>query len=247
MHLAAPRPTLRATAVVALLTLVSLACTKTSAEPTAEPDATREPAPVEPLIVEAEPEHDPSPPEEAPSAELPPPSEEELAAWDRKDPDGEKHLYKWDKANEAKMQAYWQDLRCMRAAMMEAGADAFLSPGGSKAQKRWETFKQTFIAPVCDAWLQDLFKVEGHEILTKSKYVVYFLEAHELIMNGYPRAYDGSDEVEVKRQEALWIIVSNKVDDYSSKIGAPLQLPDLVTSSTPECRAVLGPFAGPSK
>ena len=241
MHLAAPRPTLRATGI-ALLTLVSLACAKPSTEPaSAEPEPGSDSPTAEPVIVEAEPEDDPS------STELPLPSEEELAAWDRKDPAAEQHLYDWDKANEAKMHAYWQDLRCMRAAVKEAGDDAFRASPGSKAQKDWDKFKQTFIVSVCDAWLQDLFKVEGHEILAKSKYVVYFLEAHELLMNGYPRAYDGTEEVELQRAEALWTIVSNKVDDYSNKIGAPLQLPDLVTTSLPECSAVLGPLTSPTK
>lgn len=247
MHLR-PRPTLHTTACVALLTLLASACTKTSTEPApAEPASAEDQATAEPILVEAEPEGGPTPPEEAPSTELPPPTEEELAAWDRKDPDGEKHLYKWDKANEAKMHAYWLDLRCMRAAMKEAGEDAFGAPSGSKAQKQWDTFKQTFIVPVVNAWLQDLFKVEGSDILTKSKYMVYFLEAHELIMNGYPRAYNESEEVEIQRQDALWIVVENEVVDYSNKIGAPLQLPDPITTSTPECGAVLGPFASPSK
>jgi hypothetical protein len=46
-------------------------------------------------------------------------------------------------------------------------------------------------------------------------------------MNGYPVAYNDGDEIEVKRQDALWTVAENRVVDYSKKIGAPLTFPDL--------------------
>ncbi|PRQ02098.1 hypothetical protein ENSA5_26510 [Enhygromyxa salina] len=164
---------------------------------------------------------------EIPSSELPGPTPEELAAWDRKDPEGEKHLYKWDKNNAKKMQTYWKELRCLRDKMKEEGEKAFGAEPGGTEQQQWEQFKQGFIDPVVDSWQQRLFAAEGQDILTKSKYISNIIEAHELVMNGYPKAYNDGDEIEVKRQDALWTVVENKVMDYSDKIGAPFKLPDL--------------------
>lgn len=164
---------------------------------------------------------------EIPSSELPGPTAEELAAWDRKDPEGEKHLYKWDKGNAKKMQTYWKELRCLRDKMKEEGEKAFGAEPGGTEQQQWEQFKLAFIDPVVDSWQQRLFAAEGQDILTKSKYISNIIEAHELVMNGYPKAYNDGDEIEVKRQDALWTVVENKVVDYSDKIGAPFKFPDL--------------------
>jgi hypothetical protein len=164
---------------------------------------------------------------EIPSAELPEPTAEELAAWDRKDPEGEKHYYKFDKANAKKMQTYWKELRCLRDKMKEEGQKAFGAEPGGPEQQQWEQFKLAFIDPVVNNWQQRLFAAEGQDILVKSKYISNIIEAHELVMNGYPVAYNDGDEIEVKRQDALWTVVENKVIDYSNKIGAPMKLPDL--------------------
>jgi hypothetical protein len=162
-----------------------------------------------------------------PSSELPGPTKEELAAWDRKDPEGEKHLYKWDKANAKKMQNYWKELHCLRDKMKEEGQKAFGAEPGGPEQQQWEQFKLAFIDPIVDAWQQKLFAAEGQDILTKSKYISNIIEAHELVMNGYPVAFNDGDEIEIKRQDALWTVVENKVIDYSNKIGAPFKFPDL--------------------
>ena len=159
-----------------------------------------------------------------PTSELPGPTAEELAAWDRKDPDGEKHLYKWDKANAKKMQGYWKDLQCFREKMKKEGDLALGTEPGGPEQVQWENFKLAFI-PHLDGWQQRLFAAEGQELLSKSKYISNVLEAHELVMNGYPTAYNDGDENEIKRQDALWTIVNNKVVDYSKKIGSPMDDP----------------------
>lgn len=164
---------------------------------------------------------------EIPTSVLPEPTAEELAAWNRKDPEGEKHLYKWDKANHKKMHNYWKELRCLRAKMKEEGEKAFGAEPGGPEQEQWEQFKRAFILMVADPWQQRLFATEGQDILSKSKYIGNILEAHELVINGYPVAYNDGDEVEVKVQDARWLVVENKVIDYSNKIGAPLELPDL--------------------
>lgn len=181
-----------------------------------------------------------------PTSELPEPSAEELAAWDRKDPEGEKHLYKWDKANAKKMQTYWKELQCFREKMQKEGSAAVGTEPGGTEQVQWENFKLAFI-PHVNGWQQRLFAAEGQELLSKSKYISNILEAHELVMNGYPTAYNDGDENEIKRQDALWTIVSNKVVDYSKKIGAPMDpLPDLEDPKAKEkwdkyCTEVLKP------
>ena len=164
---------------------------------------------------------------EIPTSELPEPTAEELAAWDRKDPEGEKHLSKWDKNNAKKMQTYWKEMRCLRDKMKEEGQKAFGAEPGGPEQQQWEQFKLAFIVPVVDSWQQRLFAAEGQDILTKSKYIGNIIEAHELIMNGYPVAYNDGDEIEVQRQDALWTLAENRVVDYSKKLGAPMTFPDL--------------------
>lgn len=189
---------------------------------------------------------------EIPTDELPGPTEEELAAWNRKDPEGEKHLYKWDKANAKSMQVYWKELRCLRDEMKKQGQLAFGTEPGGPEQEKWEQFKLAFITMVVDPWQQRIFAAEGQDILTKSKVIGHILEAHELVMNQYPIAYNNSDEVELKVQDARWTVVENKVTDYYDKIGAPMKLPDL---SDPKelkkwekfCAPVILPPKGPAK
>lgn len=164
---------------------------------------------------------------EIPSDELAGPTAEELAAWDRKDPEGEKHLYKWDKANAKKMQTYWKELRCLRDRVKEEGQKAFGTEPGGPEQEKWEQFKVAFNAMVVDPWQQRMFAAEGQDVLTKSKVMGHMLEAHELIMRQYPTAYNDGDEVQIKIQDARWTVVENKVVDYYDKIGAPLTFPDL--------------------
>lgn len=175
--------------------------------------------------VEAKKKDDDGEEREIPTSELPPPTDEELAAWNRKDPEGEKHLYKWDKKNSKRMHNYWKELRCLREKMKSEGEKAMgVEPGGPEYEK-WEQFKRAFI-PHVDGWQQRLFAAEGQEVLSKSKYIGNILEAHELVMNGYPTAYNDGDEKLVKVQDARWTVVENKVKDYSEKIGAPISFPD---------------------
>jgi len=164
---------------------------------------------------------------EIPSSDMPEPTAEELAAWNRKDPEGEKHLYKWDKAHAKDMQGYWKELRCLRDKVKLEGAKAFGADPGGPEQEAWEQFKLAFNTMVVDPWQQRLFAAEGTDVLSKSKVMGNILEAHELVMNHYPSAYNNGDEVEIKVQDARWTVVENKVIDYYAKIGAPMTLPDL--------------------
>ncbi len=60
------------------------------------------------------------------------PTEAEFKAWDRKDPEGEKHLYKWDKAHLDDMMDYWHQLECFQEQVKVEGAKAFGAEPGSE-------------------------------------------------------------------------------------------------------------------
>ena len=161
-----------------------------------------------------------------PPAGLPPPSDEEFKAWDRKDPEGEKHLYKFDKANLKKMLGYWGELECFREKMIEEGEKAFGVEPGSPAEEQWYQFKSVFI-PFMNIWQQKLFANEPR-ILEKSKLIGHFLEAHEMVMNNYPKAFNSGDDNEIAQQDAYWSIIENKIVKYLKNISdEPLPKPDL--------------------
>jgi hypothetical protein len=165
----------------------------------------------------------------APTIGLPPATAEELAAWDRKDPGGEKHLYKWDKRNAARMKEYWIDIQCFRERMLEEGKKATgADPQGTEAEQ-WDQFKRAFI-PLIDRWQQRLFSLEPR-ILEKSKFISNFLEAHELVMLRYPRAFNDNDEKALMKAEAFWTIVSAKVNRYAEQLGSDWSTPDLTSAS----------------
>lgn len=158
-----------------------------------------------------------------PSLKPPPPTAEELAAWDRKDPAGEMHLYKWDKKNLKRMRGYWGDLVCFRQEMVKRG-EAFAAAGEGQGIEPWEQFKGGFI-PFIDRWQQRLFALEPR-ILEKSKFISNFLEAHEIVMNRYPKAYNMGDKTEIQKATAFWTIVASKITRYANKLGGKWENPD---------------------
>lgn len=149
---------------------------------------------------------------------------EELAAWDRKDPAGEAHLYKWDKKNLKRMGEYWKDLSCFRREMMKFGEAAKGTEPGSPEFEKWERFKGGFI-PFINRWQQRLFSNEPR-ILEKSKFISKFLALHEVIMVRYPRAYNMNDEVEKKKADAFWILESGNMMRYVKQLGGKWPNPD---------------------
>ena len=157
----------------------------------------------------------PGTPKERPN-DLAPPTTAEFKAWDRKDPEGEKHLYKWDKAFLPKMQNYWKMLVCFRDKIKEEGEKAFGAEPGSPQEEQWYQFKRQFI-PFLNGWQQRLFAQEPR-ILEKSKFIGNILEAHELIMHGYPEAFNNADRTALEKHDANWTIVHNKVIKYAKLI-----------------------------
>ena len=145
------------------------------------------------------------------------PSEAEFKAWDRKDPEGEKHLYKWDQANLDPMLRYWHELECFREEVKEAGVQAFGAEPGSPKEEQWYQFKRAFVTHV-DGWQKRLF-AEQPRVLEKSKFIGNFLEAHEMVMHGYPKAYNSGDKVELEKADAHWAIIEAKISKYVKNLG----------------------------
>jgi hypothetical protein len=151
-----------------------------------------------------------------PSMGPPPPTDAELAAWDRKDPEGEKHLYKWDKANFDKMMGYWEDLECFRLKVKEAGDAGFGKEPGTPEEEKWHQFKQMYV-PHVNAWQQRLFANEPR-VLEKSKFMGPYLEAHELVMKHYPQSYNDADKKAVEETDTRFDIVRLKLQKYSKNL-----------------------------
>jgi hypothetical protein len=148
---------------------------------------------------------------------LAPPTEAEFKAWDRKDPEGEKHLYKWDKGHYEVMLDYWEQLECFREQVREQGDKAFGAEPGSPTEEQWFQFKHAYVNHV-DGWQKRLFS-EQPRILEKSKYIGKLLEAHELCMYGYLKAFNDGDKTELQKQDALWAIVEAKMKKYTLQLG----------------------------
>ncbi len=154
------------------------------------------------------------------------PNSAEFKAWDRKDPEGEKHLYKWDKANLDRMMGYWEDLTCFKEKMKQEGQKAFgTEPGGPQAEE-WYQFKLSFVIPILDSWQKRLFAAEPR-ILEKSKFIGHFLEAHELVSREFPAAYNESDNTTLEKADAHWMIVEAKVKKYVGNLGGEFPEMDL--------------------
>ena len=154
------------------------------------------------------------------------PSAAEFKAWDRKDPEGEKHLYKWDKANLPRMMGYWEDLVCFKEKMKEEGQKAFGVEPGSPQAEEWYQFKQAFVIPILDSWQKRLFASEPR-IQEKTKFIGNFLEAHELVSREYPAAYNASDKTALQKADAHWMIVEAKVKKYVGSLGGTFPEVDL--------------------
>lgn len=157
------------------------------------------------------------PPEPRPG-ELAPPTEEEFAAWDRKDPAREKALYAWDKANLDAMLGYWEDLQCFRSAVVQSGEKGFGAEPGSPEDEEWFQFKRVYVDEV-DGWQKKMF-ADHPRILEKSKLVGSLLEATEVVMYTYPKAFNGGDTAEVAEADAHWALLEAKVKKYVTSLAS---------------------------
>ena len=145
------------------------------------------------------------------------PTKEEFDAWNRSDPEGEKHLHKWDKAHLDAMLGYWEELECFREEIKKEGEKARGAEPGSPTEEQWHQFKRVFI-PHVNGWQQRLF-AEQPRIQEKSKFVGNFLEAHELVMNGYPKAYNSNDAKELEKADLHWQVIEAKMSKYVKNLG----------------------------
>jgi hypothetical protein len=151
---------------------------------------------------------------------LAPPTEAEFKAWDRKDPEGEKHLYKWDKDHIDTMLHYWEELECFREVVKAEGEKAFGAEPGTPGEEQWMQFKKGFVLHA-DGWQKRLL-ADQPRILEKSKFMGNIFEAHELIINRYPIAYNKGDKTALAEADAHWVIVDAKVRKYTKNLGVDL-------------------------
>ena len=163
------------------------------------------------------------------------PTDAEFKAWNRKDPEGEKHLYKWDKAHLDDMLGYWHDLECFQQKVKTEGEKAFGAEPGSEKAEQWFQFKRAFVAHL-DGWQKRLF-AEQPRVMEKSKFVGNFLEAHELVMNGYLRAFNDGDKTELQKQDAHWAIVEAKNKKYVKSLGSKWPERDMSKPKVAEAHA----------
>ncbi len=184
-------------------------------------------------------------PKPRPQTGYEPPSDADFKAWDRKDPEGEKHLHKFDRANMKKLLNYWGELECFRDKMKEEGEKAAGAEPGSALEEQWHQFKQVFILMV-NTWQQRLLANEPG-IMEKSKLIGHFFEAHELVMHGYPTAYNENDTLAIQTADANWAIIDNKILKYLKSVsGEDLPKPDLTDPKVKEkhdkfCYAAMHP------
>lgn len=149
---------------------------------------------------------------------LEPPTDAEFKAWNRKDPEGEKHLYKWDKAHLEEILGYWEDLECFREKVKEEGEKAFGAEPGTPKEEQWHQFKLFYVHHV-NGWQQRIFS-ELPNIKENSKFLGYLLEAHEIVMHHYPQAYNLGDRLSLKEQDIRWEMdISQKMSKYVKALG----------------------------
>ena len=163
------------------------------------------------------------------------PTEAEFKAWDRKDPEGEKHLYKWDKGHTEVIIDYWEQLECFREKVKEEGGKAFGVEPGSPAEEQWFQFKRAYVVHL-DGWQKRLF-AEEPRILEKSKFIGNILEAHEAVMNNYPQAFNEGNKTELEKVEAHWTIVDQKMKKYAKNLGLEWVERDLTNPKDAEAHA----------
>jgi hypothetical protein len=146
------------------------------------------------------------------------PTQAELDAWERKNPENKHlHVYEWDALNFGRMQGYFHDLECFHSFMVAAGEAGRGAAPGTKAVKAWAAAKRKLLGEL-DAWLKQFFTNEPR-ILEHSKFVGRFLEAHEVITRALPAAYDAGDQLAIDEAEAQWMTVVARFDEYARAVG----------------------------
>lgn len=153
------------------------------------------------------------------------PTDAEFKAWDRKDPEGEKHLYKYDKEALPRLKVYWEEVECFREKVMAEGQKAFGAEPGSPQEEEWFQFKQFYVNHV-NGWQQRLFAKEPR-IQERSKLIGHFLEAHELVMHGYTKAYNFSDKTALEKADLHWAVIEQKLVKYTKNLGEEWPIRDL--------------------
>lgn len=145
------------------------------------------------------------------------PTEEELRAWDRKDPLSESKLHDWDRDNLDVLLGYFRDLQCYYLATDAAGT-AF--GDGSSTEATWQAYKRT-TAKAMNTWQLSLF-ADNPRIIEKSRFIGHLLEAHEIALHSLMGAHNEKDTAKLAKVAALFGVVRSKVDRYVTKLGGTL-------------------------
>lgn len=186
-------------------------------EPAPTAGASTPPAPID---AASEPPPAPASPELTPpssSSSLGEPTEEELRAWDRRDPAEEAKLAAWDREHRESMLRMYDELRCFHQAVIVAG-ERRLGKGSDESE--WIAFRHDWSASTSE-WLQRLF-ADNERILERSRFVGYFIEAHEIVSHSYVQAYEARDRAEVEKIGKHWLAVEAKVRRHAEAIGGAL-------------------------
>ncbi len=158
---------------------------------------------------------DPEPPP-APTG-LSPPSEAEFRAWDRKDPVADAELDKWDREHLTATLLTYDELRCFHQTLLAAGERHVADRAD---ETRWTVFKRDWVVTL-DAWQKQYF-ADNPRVLERSKFPGRFLEAHELLMFTYVKAYDERDRAAIDKADAHWLVIEAKVRKRVATLGGEL-------------------------
>ncbi len=175
---------------------------------------------------------------------LPEATDAEFRAWNRHNPAGEKHLYKWDKKHLKEMLGYWEELECFREELKREGDKAFGAEPGSPLGEQWYQFKAGFV-PHVNGWQQRIL-ANVPRWLDSSKFPGNFFQAHEMVMKGYREAYNAGNKKALMIQDAEWDIVMAKNKKYVKSLGGQwperdLSDPKVAAAHKKVCDAALKP------
>jgi hypothetical protein len=165
--------------------------------------------------------------------ELPPPTAEELAAWDRKDSAHEAELREWDRANLDEVSGWWHELQCFHLAVTSVGNSTY----NANDAERWLLFESVYEEAV-RVWLPNVTNPQPG-VISSSKAFGYALEAEELL-RAYPGAFERGDAAELQQLDEQWANMAMRFNNYLAQLGAsrpaldPEHADDLAT-----CRSFL--------
>lgn len=137
---------------------------------------------------------------------------------DAAEPEGTPEQRAWDADNLERMLGYWGDLACLQARVRTTGEAARGAQPGSPPEEAWYQFKLAH-AREADAWQQRLFASETR-VLERSHMIGWLIDAHELVTDSYPRAYNGGgDAAAISESDARWAAIERRMQRHVEALG----------------------------